>query len=202
MIGSALSYFICNGYRYAGGRLREGGRALALTFFEVAGRGSTGNCYSECRTATLRGISGSGRRDLTKGCEYREGTFDFILGFHSAKQTGLPEGLRGFGQVTVERGLTGKGHLSLLAVLLAQVLQATTEKERGGGKWTTAKGKKAGRCLSAPGLGKLGHCRADVPGLDPGRSHSVNLGMEWGRETRGQAEWADGAKPGPLPRTS
>lgn len=43
---------------------------------------------------------------------------------------------------------------------------------------------------------------ADVPKSDPGRSHSVNLGTVWGRETRVQAEWADGARPGPLPRTS
>lgn len=90
MIGSALSYFICKSYRYAGERLREGGRALALTFFEVAGRGSTGNCYSECRAATLRGTSGGGRRDLTKGCEYRERTFDFILGFYSDRKYRIP----------------------------------------------------------------------------------------------------------------
>lgn len=84
--------------------------------------------------------------------------------------------------MTVERGLTGKDHLALLAVLLAQDLQGTTGKGAWRSKWTTGKGKKAGRGLSAPGLGKLGHCRADVPRSDPGRSHSVNLGMEQDRE--------------------
>lgn len=147
MIGSALSYFICKSYRYAGERLREGGRALALTFFEVARRGEAGNCYSECRAATWRENSGGGRRDLTKGFEYRERTFDFILGFHSAKQTGFPEGLRGFSQVTVERGLTGKDHMALLAVLLAQVLQGTTGKGAWRGQTDHWEGKEGRQML-------------------------------------------------------
>lgn len=145
---------------------------------------------------------GAGEGTLQRAVNIERGPLILFLDFTLIENTGFPESLRGFGQVTVERGLTGKDHLALLAVLLAQVLQGTTGKGAWRGKWTTGKGKKAGRGLSPPGLGKLGHCRADIPRSDPGRSHSVNLGMEQDRETRMQAEWADGARPGPLPRTS
>lgn len=49
--------------------------------------------------------------------------------------------------MTVERGLTGKDHMALLAVLLAQVLQGTTGKEAWRGQTDHWEGKEGRQML-------------------------------------------------------